>query len=173
MMRLARLKTISKIRLTLISLPITLVLAWLAVYLGSAWWKAYQLKTLLLSGNELKIEQKIPHKFLTPSAAQPLDDDQTLKGVGSRYLAHVWPHIVKQQDLYKLLILQADANRSRWTHGHFTHFPNTFRLNWGNEQHLIWFEWQRHSWHEWRLTKLCVYNPDPLSTENNCESSNR
>lgn len=173
MMRLSRLKSIPKKQLVLIGFPLLLILGWLSVYLGSAWWQAYQFKKLLLSGNQVKIEKQIPGRLLQASKAESLDQDVPVKGLGTRYLEHVWPHVVKHQDVYKLMILQADANRYHWTHGHFSHFPNTFRLNWGNNEHLMWFEWKRNGWHEWRLNKLCVYNPQPLSTENNCESSSR
>lgn len=150
-----------------------LVTCWLFIYVGSAWWQAWQLKKLLLTADQTAIEKQIPARLLESSKAQPLDHQQHLKGPGQHYLEHVWPHVTKHQDLYKLLILQADANRKQSTHGHFTDFPNTFRLSWGNHEHKMWFEWERLSWHTWHLSQLCVYNPQPLATENNCESSKR
>lgn len=183
MMRLSRLKSTPQKQLIMIGLPLLLILSWLSVYLGSAWWQAYQLKTLLLRDDRLKIEKQIPEKLLEASQpktslakASPTamhDNKPASHQPGERYLDNVWPYALQQQDLYRLLILQADANRSHWTHGYFSHFPNTFNMRWGDDEHLMWFEWQRHSWYQWRLSKLCVYNPQPLSTENNCESSSR
>jgi hypothetical protein len=150
-----------------------LLIAWLSVYLGSAYWTAYQLKKQLLNPDISQLEQHIPAALLLPYQAKALSKPLKHDGLGQRYLNNVWPQIIQQQNLYQLLLLQADANREQSTSTDFTDFPNTFRLNWGEADRQIWLQWQRKSWRTWQLTALCFYNPHPVADIKNCESSNR
>lgn len=150
-----------------------LLIAYFSIYIGSAYWTAHQFKKQLLAADAVQIQQQITPELLAPYQAKALSKQNKLHAPGQRYLKNVWPHIIQQQDLYKLLLLQADANRDSKDAVSFVDFPDTFRLSLGKDQNQLWFEWQRASWRTWQLTQLCFYNPQPLEEVNSCESSKR
>lgn len=154
-------------------LIIVLLTTWLSFYIGSAYWTAHKFKKQLLQSDIVHIEQQIPLSLLSPYQAKPLAKHQASKSPGQNYLKHVWPHIIKQQNLYQLLLLQADANRDQSDSLKFVDFPDTIRFTWGKSDKQMWFEWQRSSWRTWQLTQLCFYNPQPLDEPKSCESSKR
>lgn len=148
-----------------------LILAWFGIYIGSAYWTAYQLKHNLLLADTAAIEKRIPKALLEKYKARKLQHKP--KGHGANYLRQVWPHVIKQQDLYQLLILEADATRRQDGTWQFTDFPSRFRLTLGEGNKQIWLQWQRQSWYTWQLSDLCIYNPQPLADVKSCESSSR
>lgn len=155
----------------LISLLGLLIAIWLGIYIGSAYWTAYQLKRDLLLADTTAIEKQVPKALLEKYKAKKLQHKAS--GTGAKYLRQVWPHVIKQQDLYQLLILEADATRGQDNTWQFTDFPSRFRLTLGEGHKQIWLQWQRQSWHTWQVSDLCIYNPQPLAEAKSCESSSR
>lgn len=148
-----------------------LIIVWLSIYLGSAYWIAYDLKRQLLQADVVSVEKLVPETLLQEFKAKKLIKKP--HGAGAKYLKQVWPVVIKQQDLYKLLILQVDATRGKNSAWHFSDFPSRFRLTLGEENQQVWFEWQRQTWRTWQLVGLCFYNPQPLEELKSCESSKR
>lgn len=159
------------VKTLLISLLGLVLTIWLGVYIGSAYWTAYQLKRDLLLADATALEKQIPQALLEKYKAKKLQHKP--KGHGAKYLRQVWPVVMKQQDLYQLLILQADATRGQDNKWRFSDFPSTFRLTLGEGNQQLWLEWQRQSWRTWQLSDLCIYNPQPAAEANSCESSSR
>lgn len=155
----------------LISLFGLLIAIWLGIYIGSAYWTAYQLRRDLLLADTVAIEKQIPKTLLEKYKAKKMAHKPS--GIGARYLRQVWPQVIKQQDLYQLLILEADATRGQDATWRFSNFPSRFRLTLGEGNNQIWLEWQRQSWRTWQLVDLCIYNPQPLAEAKSCESSSR
>ncbi|RYY77986.1 MAG: hypothetical protein EOO69_12660 [Moraxellaceae bacterium] len=157
---------------------ITSVLIWLVFYCTSPYWYSRAMVQQLSQNNLAVAEQAIPASLLQPYKADLLAtrqlSAQQQQQPGAKYLQQVWPKVAEQQNLYQLLLLHFNSAPSDSIQSSYSRFPSRFRLTVGNTpQNTLWLEWQRASWNRWTLSKLCVYNPQPVAEVNNCRSSSR
>lgn len=175
--KLALNNTNLRLGLLLIFLAIS-VCIWLVFYCMSPYWYSRNFVDQLSQNNQLVTEQLIPHSLLQPYQADLLATRQLTaqqwQGPGARYLQQVWPTLAEQQNMHQLLLLHVNSAPPDSIKRSYTRFPSRFRLTLGDTpQNTLWFEWQRESWNSWTLSKLCIYNPQPVAEVNNCLSSSR
>lgn len=166
-----------RIALTLIVL-VASVLIWLVFYCISPYWYSRDMVQQLSQNNLAVAEQAIPESLLQPYKADQLATRHLTakqrQQPGATYLEQVWPKVAAQQNLYQLVLLHFNSAPSDSIKSSYSRFPSRFRLTIGDTaQNTVWFEWQRQSWNHWTLSRLCVYNPQPVAEVNNCLSSSR
>lgn len=150
----------------------------LTLYVVSPYWQARTFIQALQQNNLNTAEQLVPISLLQSEqniafarSSAPLSQWQ---GEGGKYIQQVWPALAAQQNPHQLLLLQVDSAAQSGMKHAYSRFPSRFRLTLGNRpENTLWFEWTRQSWTDWRLSRLCVYNPQPLADLNTCASSSR
>lgn len=166
-----------RIGLVLILLAASLLI-WLVFYCISPYWYSRDMVQQLNQNNLVVAEHAIPEPLLQPYKADLLAtrylSAKQRQQPGATYLQQVWPKVAEQQNLYQLVLLHFNSAPSDSIKSSYSRFPSRFRLTIGDRpQNTVWFEWQRESWNRWTLSKMCIYNPQPVAEVNNCLSSSR
>ncbi len=146
------------------------------IYIASPYWHSSEFIKKLQQNNMMQLKQDIPAPLMLPMQTNILAAQhapQLWQGAGATYLKQVWPVVAKNQDPYKVLLLQFNSAPTDTIHRSYVKFPNTFKLAQGNADNKIEFEWKRQSWRTWQLDKLCFYSPQPFDDTKHCASSRR
>lgn len=162
----------------LLILFISSALMWLVFYCLSPYWYSRSMIHQLSQNNLALAEQAIPQHLLQPYQSDLMTSQslaaQQWQGPGAKYLKQVWPKVAAQQNLHQLLLLHFNSAPPDSIKRAYSRFPSRFRLTVGNTpENTLWLEWQRESWNNWTLSKLCIYNPQPVAEVKNCLSSSR
>jgi hypothetical protein len=154
------------------------LLVWLVFYCISPYWYSRDFIQHLNQNNLAVAEQQVPLSLLQPYQADMLITGQLIgqqwQGAGGSYLKTVWPRVAEQQNLHQLMLMHFNSANPDSIQQAYSDFPSRFRLTLGTTPHnTLWFEWQREPWNHWTLSRICIYNPQPVADVNNCLSSSR